>query len=57
MHDTTSAALNAFQISHFCLLPSCFPCPNLTQHERDHRSPTALEEEMGSFSVSLETEQ
>lgn len=45
---------SCFQISHrYTLLPSCLPWPNLTQHERDHRPPTVLEEEMGSLLIGL----
>lgn len=45
---------SCFQISHrYPLLPSCLPWPNLTQHERDRKPPTILEEEMGSLLIGL----
>ena len=54
MHDTTSEALNNFQIS-LCspFLPPDPSWPQLTQQERTHRLPSALEEEMASLSTTL----
>lgn len=50
MHDTTSEAVSAFQISHLspCTAPLTF-CPNLTQYETHHGLLTAPQAEMSSL--------
>lgn len=54
MHDTTSKALSAFQISHRSpLLSPSLLWPDLTHHERDYQPPTALGGEMGSLSITF----
>lgn len=51
MHDITSKALSAFQITpRSPILPPSLLWPKLTQHERDYEPPTALEEGMGFLS-------
>lgn len=54
MHDTTSEALNASQISlRSPLLPPDLPWPELTQQAKADRPPSALEEDTGSLSIAL----